>query len=131
MQQRLALLLILLPAIASAAFVFADVAKPARPAPAPQTLEAPKAKQPAERRRAIADSATFHRRGHRRPDVRLSLGSAGGAGSGEISLLRPGHEGRHRRPAADIPSTIRHLRRVRVRDLTPVTGVSSPSGGSI
>ena len=49
MQQRLGLLLILIPAIASAAFVFADVAAHARPTPAPKTLEAPKAKQPAER----------------------------------------------------------------------------------
>jgi hypothetical protein len=48
MQQRLGLLLILIPAIASAAFVFADVAEHARPTPAPKTLEAPKAK-PAER----------------------------------------------------------------------------------
>jgi hypothetical protein len=48
MQQRLGLLLILIPAIASAAFVFADVAEQARPTPAPKTLEAPKAK-PAER----------------------------------------------------------------------------------
>jgi hypothetical protein len=48
MQQRLGLLLILIPAIASAAFVFADVAEHARPAPAPKILEAPKA-TPAER----------------------------------------------------------------------------------
>jgi hypothetical protein len=48
MQQRLGLLLILIPAIASAAFVFADVAEHARPTPAPKTLEAPKAK-PVER----------------------------------------------------------------------------------
>ena len=49
MQQRLGLLLILIPAIASAAFVFADVAEHSRSAPTPETLEAPKAKQPAER----------------------------------------------------------------------------------
>jgi hypothetical protein len=48
MQQRLGLLLILIPAIASAAFVFADVAEHSRPTPAPKTLEAPKA-TPAER----------------------------------------------------------------------------------
>lgn len=48
MQRRLGLLLILIPAIASAALVFADVAEHSRPEPAPKTLEVPKAK-PAER----------------------------------------------------------------------------------
>ena len=48
MQKRLGLLLILIPAIASAAFVVADSVEHTRPAPAPKTLEAPKAK-PAER----------------------------------------------------------------------------------
>jgi hypothetical protein len=46
MQRRLGLLLILIPAIASAAFVLADSADRARPAP--KTLEAPKS-TPAER----------------------------------------------------------------------------------
>jgi len=44
MQRRLGLLLILIPAIASAAFVVADSVEHARPAPAPKTLEAPKSK---------------------------------------------------------------------------------------
>ena len=48
MQKRLGLLLILIPAIASAAFVLADSAQHAPPASAPKTLEAPKAK-PGER----------------------------------------------------------------------------------
>jgi hypothetical protein len=48
MQRRLGLLLILIPAIASAAFVLADSAEHTRPAPAPKTLEAPQSK-PAER----------------------------------------------------------------------------------
>ena len=48
MQKRLGLLLILIPAITSAAFVVADSVEHTRPAPAPKTLEAPKAK-PAER----------------------------------------------------------------------------------
>lgn len=48
MQKRLGLLLILIPAIASAAFVVADSVEHTRPTPAPKTLEAPKAK-PAER----------------------------------------------------------------------------------
>ena len=46
MQRRLGLLLILIPAIASAAFVVADSVDHARPGPAPKTLEAPK---PSER----------------------------------------------------------------------------------
>ena len=41
MQRRLALLLILIPMIASAAFVLKDSAEHARPAPAPKKLEAP------------------------------------------------------------------------------------------
>jgi hypothetical protein len=48
MQRRLGLLLILIPAITSAAFVVADSVDRARPAPAPKTLEAPQP-QPAER----------------------------------------------------------------------------------
>lgn len=44
MQRRLGLLLILIPAIASAAFVVADSVDHARPAPAPKTLEAPQPK---------------------------------------------------------------------------------------
>ena len=48
MQRRLGLLLILIPAIASAAFVVADSVDHARPTPAPKSLEAPKPK-PAER----------------------------------------------------------------------------------
>jgi hypothetical protein len=48
MQRRLALLLILIPAIASAAFVLADSAEQARRAPAPKSLEAPKS-TPTER----------------------------------------------------------------------------------
>ena len=48
MQRRLGLLLILIPAIASAAFVVADSVEHARPVPAPKTLEAP-APKPAER----------------------------------------------------------------------------------
>ena len=44
MQRRLGLLLILIPAIASAAFVVADSAEHARAKPAPKTLEAPQAK---------------------------------------------------------------------------------------
>src|SRR5688572_20941795 len=41
-----------------------------------------------------------------------------------------GAEGRHRRPAVR-RSTIRHLRQVRVRDLTSVTGVPSASDARI
>lgn len=48
MQRRLGLLLVLIPPIASAAFVLADSLEHARPEPAPKTLEAPKA-TPAER----------------------------------------------------------------------------------
>jgi hypothetical protein len=44
MQKRLGMLLILIPALASAAFVVADSVDHARPAPAPKTLEAPKPK---------------------------------------------------------------------------------------
>jgi hypothetical protein len=44
MQRRLGLLLILIPAIASAAFVVADSVDHTRPVPVPKTLEAPKAK---------------------------------------------------------------------------------------
>jgi len=43
MRNRLGLLLILLPMIASAAFVLADSSERARPAPAPKKLEAPAA----------------------------------------------------------------------------------------
>jgi len=48
MQRRLGLLLILIPAIASAAFVVADSVDHARPTPAPKTHEAPESK-PVER----------------------------------------------------------------------------------
>jgi hypothetical protein len=44
MQRRLSLLMILIPAIASAAFVVADSVEHARPTPAPKTLEAPRPK---------------------------------------------------------------------------------------
>ncbi len=50
MQKRLGLLLVLLPMLASGAFVLTDSAEHARPAPAPEKLEAPAPKpQPAER----------------------------------------------------------------------------------
>lgn len=49
MQRRLGLLLILIPPIASAAFVIADSMEHARAQPAPKTLEAPKATPAAER----------------------------------------------------------------------------------
>jgi hypothetical protein len=48
MQKRLGLLLILIPAITSAAFVVADSVDHARSTPAPKTLEAPESK-PVER----------------------------------------------------------------------------------
>jgi len=48
MQRRLGLLLILIPMIASAAFMLSDSAERARPEPAPKTLETPKSK-PVER----------------------------------------------------------------------------------
>jgi hypothetical protein len=46
MQRRLGLLLIVIPTIASAAFVLTDSLQQARPEPAPKQLEAPHSKQP-------------------------------------------------------------------------------------
>jgi hypothetical protein len=46
MRNRLGLLLILIPMIASAAFVIKDASEHARPAPAPKKIEAPEATPP-------------------------------------------------------------------------------------
>jgi hypothetical protein len=59
MQRRLGLLLIVIPTIASAAFVLKDAAEHARPAPAPKSLEAPKPK-PADRDDAQSQQAPQH-----------------------------------------------------------------------
>jgi hypothetical protein len=61
MQRRLGLLLIVIPTIASAAFMLSDSLDSDRPAPAPKTIEAPKSKPAAtERNDAQSQQAPQH-----------------------------------------------------------------------
>jgi hypothetical protein len=95
---------------------------------------------------AFSGSCAFTWRSHRRPDARLTTGKSGCPGTGASKpgrLERFGRRCRLRRlslvdrgrraapPASCAASTIRHLRQVRVRDLTSVTGVPSASDARI